>query len=177
MDTNTKVYKKTIIFSPNWPNGPIQSSSRDVRPHLSIYIVPSPCNFQQIGPRGRFGLVVGMSVLMSLCPLPMQYFNQPGPWARPIHNIDVSVCLFEYLSLTSPKRQNFDKWWMMDDGMIECRNEGLTGPVYWVSNRVSRFYTQYLLLWPAEYPAPVPRPQLHDEQWCKSQDLSYWGSP
>ena len=74
MDTNTEVYKKTITELAQCAD-----SSRDVRPHLSIYIEPSPCNFQQIGPRGRFGLVVGMSVLMSLCPLPLQYFNQPGP--------------------------------------------------------------------------------------------------
>ena len=36
------------IFSPNQPTGPIQSSSRDVRPYVSGrpgYLVPFPCNF------------------------------------------------------------------------------------------------------------------------------------
>ena len=45
----------SVQFSPNWPTGPIRSSSRDV--HIYIYISMSLeqvlLNFRSIGPLGR----------------------------------------------------------------------------------------------------------------------------
>ena len=36
---------------------------------------PAPSSFHGIGPLGRFGLVVAMSVCVFVCPLPMRFFS------------------------------------------------------------------------------------------------------
>ena len=102
------------IFSPNWPTRLIWPSSCCVSVFVGLCVCLSPPHavFYQMGPLGRFGLVVAMSVSVCVCgfvclfvPSPCN-FHQIGPLGRfgllVAMSVFVCVCRFVFLSVPSP---------------------------------------------------------------------------